>query len=75
MRWLANISTMFIEPEHFVLAAKSEERVDTRKFLLVGRTTCREEKASTSGCYRPFDQCKENWVFENMVEFFLPKLF
>ena len=57
-----------MEPDIFVLAAKSEERVDTREFLLVGRTTCREEKALTSGCYRPFDQCKENQVFENMVE-------
>ena len=44
MRWLIYFSTMFVEPEYFVLAAKREEQVDTRKFLLVGRTTCREEK-------------------------------
>ena len=35
---------MSVVPELFVLAAKREEQVDTRKFLLVGRTTCREEK-------------------------------
>ena len=44
MSWLGKIPTMFMKPEHFVLAAKREEQVDTRKFLLVGRTTCREEK-------------------------------
>ena len=44
MRWLIYFSTMFVELEYFVLAAKRVEHVDTRKVLLVGRTTCREEK-------------------------------
>ena len=51
---------MFTEPELF--GSKSEERVDTRKFLLVGRTTCREERLRLGDVHVLSTSVKKDWV-------------